>query len=296
MPDTPNTQQSTSTGGAATPSQQQTQQSTQTQQSSYQLPAELNGKSAAEVGEWYAKQSERYKDYDDIKGRAEKYAEYEGLQVTPEQIRNSQQWVTQLLGGMQQGKAAVLKNGRIEYLDIPANQVTPQQQQALWNEGYELLDPTQQSERLAGHIWKDMLTPEITKVVDRYNTEHKQALEAMDQKFALFMDALEAWQSNPKLKIRDVLQRANERMKTNPSDYIRMAAEELMSPEQQQAAVQAEVARQMAEFQAKWDEEHKAAPILPSPLAGSHRMGADTRPKNLSEVRQQFHRVANGTA
>lgn len=258
--------------------------------SKYSLPAELNGKSAEEVGAWYNQQSERYKDYDNVKSRADKYGEYEALNLSPDQIKGVNKWMTDMLAGMSSGKAPVLRdNGkRVEWIEIPSGAPPQAQaQQAQWNADWEMADPSQQAERLAAHVWNDLLSPKVTETINGYNQQHQQALQQFDQKFGLFMDALEQWQANPtKLNIREVLARANQMMTTNPGDYIKMAAEQIMTPAQQEQAIQEQVAAKMAEFQQKWENDHKPAPIVPRPLGGSRH--GEARPKNLNEARQAF--------
>jgi len=260
--------------------------------SGFQLPSELHGKSPEEIGQYY---SDRYKDYDDVKSRAEKLSGYEGLNLQPDNIKNLQKWTSDLLAGLNSGKRAVLQNNQIVFVDDKTGQVAQPAANEDWLADWELADPRQQAERQAKHVWDGMLAPKVNELVQKYDGEIRNAVTQLDVKFNAFMDALEVWQANPDLKIRDVLARANEMSKSNPTDLIRSAADAMLSPKQQEATIKAEVAKQVAEYQAKWEAEHKA-PALGASAGASHRFGLET-PKNKNEARSRFlNRSSNGAA
>ena len=260
--------------------------------SKFTLPTELAGKSAEEVAQYY---SDRYKDYDDVKGRADRYGEYEKLNLKPDQIGNVQKWVTDVLAGLQGGKRAVLdsRTNQIVFIDDRGQQTqAPAQAAEDWLNDWELADPRQQAERQAKHVWEGMLAPRVQELVTKYDSDIANAVRGMDAKFNTFMDALELWQSNPDLKIRDVLARANEMMRSNPTDLLRSAADAILSPKQQEQKIKEEAAKLNAEFEAKWQAEH-SAPALGASVGASHRFAHDV-PKNKQEARNRFLSKSNG--
>lgn len=308
MPDTPNssaTNAQANPGSSPAPTQSGTTNAASVSQPNakgFTLPAELQGKSPDEIGQYYSSKLDGYKDYDQLKERAGKYGDYEALKLTPEQIRANTDWVTNILGGLQQGKAARFdaKTNTITWVDAQGNvQQAPanQQQQQDWRgQDWEMADENTRADRMAKHVWEDSLRPEVNRVVEQYNQQFAQALAGLDQKFNLFMDAVEQWQANPgKLKLREVISRANQMMQTKPGDYIKLAAEQIMSPEQQEQEIQTRVAAQLAEEKLKLEAQYNKAPILPAALSGAHRPVTEG-PKTLAEVRAQMIRRANGAA
>ena len=262
--------------------------------SKFTLPAELAGKSAEEVAQYYG---DRYKDYDEVKGRADRYGEYEKLNLKPDQIGNVQKWVTDVLAGLQGGKRAALdpRTNQIVFIDDKGQQTqAPAQAAEDWLNDFELLDPRQQAERQAKHVWDGMLAPRVQELVTKYDTDIANAVRGMDAKFNTFMDALELWQANPDLKIRDVLARANDMMRQNPTDLLRNAADAILSPKQQELKIKEEAAKLAAEMQAKWEAEHQA-PALGAATGASHRFALDV-PKNKGEARNRFLSRSQGRA
>jgi hypothetical protein len=293
MPDTPtNTPQG---NPAAAPAQGASNvpavQSPATQK--FALPTELAGKSAEEVGQYY---SDRYKDYDSYKERAGKYDGYADLKLTPEQIKNNIEWTQQVSGNLTRGLHAVYdpKTNQIQWVDGKGQAKTAPAQaepQDWRGADWDLQDETARSDRMAGHIWKDLLTPEISRVVDTYNQQFAEALRQQEAQFAFFMDAVEQWQQNPtKLKLRDIIAKANEVTHRQPADALRMAAADLLSPDQQRMEIENQVAARMAEFQTKWENEHKSPAMLPAPMGGSHRVSTGDKPRTLADARAAMMR------
>lgn len=266
------------------------------QPSQFSLPTELQGRSAEDVARYY---SDRYKDYDSIKERADKYGGYEETKLSPEHVKNLNKWATDLLAGLSSGKRAYLKDNQVVFLDEagqPSAQ-PPATQQPEWTADWELLDLNQQRDRMAGHIWNDQLTPKITELVKKYDEEIRSAVNNINSMFGTFMDAHEVWQANPSLNLRDLLSRANNMSRSNPAEWIRDAAREMMSPKEQEQKVNELAAAKFAEMQAKWEAEHQA-PALGAPTGGSHRFAQDA-PKNKKEARDRFlsnAHTANGKA
>lgn len=262
------------------------------QPQAYSLPQELGGKSAEEVGRYYA---ERYHDYDNIKSRADKFGEYEALNLRPDDIRQTVEWARGIVAPLMQGKRASWDRdgNRIVFLDGESAPAAPAAAPQNAFENWETLEPRQQAERLAEYVYGTQLTPRVNEIAQGYDTRFNQAVQQMQQQFGVFMDAIDRWTQNPNLKPRDIVAKAVELMRAGqqPTSFIDLAAQQLASPAQMEAEVQKRVAAALAEEKAKAEAEKKnAAPILDTPTGIRPRgmFASDGKKLSRNEVRSRI--------
>lgn len=267
------------------------------QASPSRLPAELAGKSVDEVAAYY---SDRYKDYDDIKGKYEKVSKYESLGLPPDDAKQTIEFAANLVREMQSGRRLAwdAQNGRIVYADGPqAGQAAqPQDAQAQtqnpFDDNYALLPPQEQAQRMSEYVLNQRMMPQINKLVEGYNRDVKNQFDQINRMVAQQMETLftafELAQNNPgKIKPRDLLQRATELAQNK--DYLAMAANQMLSPAQQAEEIERQVAARLAEEEAKRNQ--NGSPML-SPIGySSHTRMGQGKPSSMGELR---HQIING--
>src|SRR5271156_2274964 len=174
------------------------------------LPAEFQGKSAEEI---YAAVTGKYSDYDTLKTRAGEADAYSKVGMSPDKIQETVKWVTDVVAGLQGGKQAVFDraNNRIMFVDAqgrPTGETQPagnQQQPDYFDENSSLLDPKGQAEKMSAYVWEQRLTPEVNKIVANFDQRFNQAVQQMNARDNIFLEVLDRWIANPKLKPREIM-------------------------------------------------------------------------------------------
>ena len=252
----------------------------------FQLPAELTGKSAQEIGQYY---NDRYKDYDSYKGRAEIADRFGTLKASPEEVENTRRWISGVLGGLRGGKRAVLntETNQIEFVD-GEGKVTqaPTETQDIFAD-WDTIDGRTQAQRLDQRV-QTTINGKAQELVQRYDKEIREAMQRIEAKSNLFIDILERCMDNPSIKPREMLAKLNEYGQNGNS--LDLATRELTAPAQTKAQIDAAVAAGIADFKNKWEQEH-AAPLMGTPSGMRPRphatLDANGKPASMAEVRKQ---------
>ncbi len=237
----------------------------------FTMPTELAGKKPEEVARYY---SDRYKDYDDVKTRAETWKDFK---EKPEDVRNNLETWNRVTAALRQGKQIRVENGQIMAVDpatakpgatAPAKDPAATGDPEDWLNGYEMLEPKDQARRQSGFVLRT-----ANEVIAAKEKEFRDATGAFQAQIYRQIDGvlnmIATIQEHPELKIKDILTRGAEIAQKNPGvDPIAGAIEALLQPALIESRATEMAARKLADERAK-AERDRAAGAIPNGSSGS---------------------------
>lgn len=230
-------------------------------ESSFALPDELKGKGAEDIARYY---TERYKDYDDLKGKAAQVDSWSKF-GKPEEVESRLSTFDKVAGALRQGKVIVADgSGQLYAKDVsdltPAERRQAQSQTPAtsdsgdWTDGYDLLAPTDQGRRLEKHM-QSVFNSIIEAKAREYGEQIAQFQQGQWRQMDTLLNMLAQIQDHPELKIRDVLRVAGELGSKGAADPMKAAFDQFLTPAQVKAQAEKMAAEIIAEKEAKAQKE-----------------------------------------
>lgn len=155
--------------------------------------------------------------------------------------------------------------------------------------GFDLLDVTQQAQRIADYNAKHHLTPALEAVEKKILGEIAKREELFKRHFGVFSDAFAKVQENPKLPFKDLLQKAIEVQnewqngRINPLDY---AASQLTQGDTLEAMKQEWMKKAREEAMREFQNQHQPSGALQNSILPSLKQKALTREQVDEQQRQ----------
>lgn len=178
-------------------------------------------------------------------------AEYEKL-GKPQELGQAIDWARETYQKINRGEYVSKADAAKAQAIANAPQSAGNGPQEPWKaEGWEFLPPAQQSAAMAAYTQAQSqayLDTKVAEYVQQFGNQIQQMRGTQSREQSLIMKALELAQSNPgKVDLRQLLQSAADMATKPPEEYMELALQSMVNPQNNEAEIERRVTARMAE-------------------------------------------------